>query len=1850
MEEIYSFLKKMTVISLAFTYLLFTQSCGEEKLKPIKIDPAFASYIISFTSGIVSNQTKVQVRMVQENEGAVAGQELSKNPFSFDPSIDGKAVWVDKQTVEFIPEEALEPGQIYTAEFSLENFVEVPDNLETLMFRFQVMRQAIQYDFDGFETYAPKSLKWQKIKGIYTTADYAKAELIEQSVEADVEGTKYSLKWVHSEDGKTHTFSIDSVERKNKKQKLQLEFDGDKLDIEKSFTSRLTIPALDVFKVVDVKTETQPKTCITVFFSDPINTAQNLDGLFTLSQSSRLSIVKNGSTVKIYPSRALRGEVQFEVQQGIKNEFHKTLKDTYSEELNFVSLKPQVELLGSGNIIPNTDGILFPFKAVSLSAVDVKIVQVFENNISQFLQVNQFDGKREIRRVGRIVYSEKVPLISDKAIDYGEWNTFSLDLAQLIETEPGAIYRVSIGFKKDYSLYACGQEDDDEEDNDVIVKEEDLNKGYDEPGYYYYDDYDDYDYDYSWYDRDNPCKQSYYMRGNHTVVRNVLASDYGIIAKAGTDGNYHIFITDLRTTEPLSGIEVELRNYQNQIIASSKTNSDGACIIQSKNKPFLLIAKEGKNRGYLRLDNASSLSVSMFNVQGQELTKGVKGFIYGERGVWRPGDSLFVSFILEDKNNALPKGHPVVMELYTPENQLAERIVKTKNLNGFYSFHIKTDEEDPTGNWTAKVKVGGSTFTKTLKIETVKPNRMKIQLEFPHKVIKNDESTIADLQVNWLHGAVAQNAKVTIDATLVKANTSFDSYKGYVFDDPSKEFSSNEKNIFSGKVNAEGHAKVNVSIDTYDDPPGMVNVQLKTRAFDAGGDFSTDRFIIKYSPYKQYVGLKMPQGSGWNNALYSNEKNIVPIALVDENGKPKSGRVKVEVFSVYWRYWWDVSSEDNLASYISNSYNNSILKEVVDVEDGKLMYEMNLDGEYWGRKFIRITDLESGHSSGTVFYTTYKGWWSNAGSDNPGGAEMLMFETDKKEYSVGDEVTVKLPVMHSGRALVAIESGSKVVQSFWVDSTNAKEFTFTTTPEMSPNVYIHISYIQPHNHNENDSPIRMYGIENIKVEDPKTHVTPVITMAKTLKPEQEFTVNVKETDGKAMTYTIAIVDDGLLDLTRFKTPNPWSTFYSQEALGVRTWDLYKYVAGAYTGELAGLLQIGGDEYANKKDGAKANRFKPVVMFKGPFALESGKNNTHTFTMPNYVGSVRCMVVAGQEGAYGSAEQTVPVRKSLMVLPTLPRVVSPTETIKVPVTVFAMEKGIKNVKVTLKLDENFTAIDGTTRDITFKKEGEQVVEFTVKVKETIAQGKIEVVASSGNVTANAETNLEIRMPNPSTQKTIQAVIEPGKTWEQTVNAIGITGTNSGVIELSEMTPINLERRLQYLIQYPHGCVEQTTSSVFPQLFLNNLVSLSEEQKVKIENNVAAGINRLTNFQVSSGGFSYWPGEGYESSWGTNYAGHFLVEAQSRGYELPVNMLDNWITYQTSEANSWRKGAHNDVTQAYRLYTLALAKKPATSAMNRMLQTENLSNAALWRLAAAYVLAGKPEIANTLIAKVSPKEVLDDEYYYYSYGSQTRDQAMILETLVLMNKSTEALAVSEELTEILASEKWMSTQTTAYVLLGMSKFASGAGVGSGIQATGSISGVAFTANTEKPMYQKSISFSSTKSHKVKVKNTTNHILYLRVQLEGVPLMTNTESESSNLDMTVKYYDMKGNVLNPKSIKQGTDFYAEVKVSHPGYRINYKDMSLTQLFASGWEITNTRMDLVQSTKIVDEPRYQDIRDDRVYSYFDIRKNQTNVYRVLLHAAYLGKYYMPATYCEAMYDNTVYAKNAGYWVEVVK
>jgi uncharacterized protein YfaS (alpha-2-macroglobulin family) len=1836
------------VIALGIFYV--TSSKGT-KPGVTYVNPAFGEYISSFTSGTVSSGSTIRIVLSNDVlDSASVGQETSVKLFSFSPNVGGKTVWLDRRTVEFTPANRLISGQLYEVSFALSRLVEVPKELETFEYSFQVIPQNFELAISNVLPYVKTELKRQKIEGILHTADFADQSEVEKMMQAKQEGKSLQINWTHLAEGKQHAFIVEDVARKDAASLVKLAVDGNSLGITQTQDLDIEIPALGDFRITNFRVDQSSTQHVVIQFSDPLNEKQNLDGLISLTDVGTLDFEIKDNEIRVYPPVRQTGQKTLKLEAGIRNILDHRMKDGSALEITFEQLNPAVRFTSKGSILPSgTDGLVLPFEAVNLKTVDVEIIKIFEKNIIQFFQVNDYEGGAELRRVGKPVLKKVVSLDNTGVADLGKWNRFTLDLSKMINTEPGAIYQVRIGFKRSYLAYAC--EGGEESGGMTIVGGDDWEQqGEDE--FSNWDSYEDYYYDddYDWQQRDNPCHSSYYT-SNRTIKKNVLASDLGLLAKRGGDGNTIIFVNDLKSTQPVSGVMLELYDYQQQLIGSGSSGTDGKAVIATKETPFVLVAKTGSQRGYLKLPDGESLSISNFDVGGESVSKGLKGFLYGERGVWRPGDSLFLTFILEDKLKLLPASHPVVFELQNPQGQITNRIVRSNGEHGFYKFATKTSSDAPTGNWTARVKVGGADFSQSLKIETVKPNRLKINLDFGvDKLTAGNNNISGDLQVNWLHGAPGRNLKATFEVLLTKAETKFQRYPDFTFDDPTREFSSEATTVFEGSTDDNGHATVNATLETEGNSPGMLNAVFRGKAFEESGNFSIDRFSIPYYPYESFTGIRLPPGDKARGMLLTDTTHTVDIVTVDADGNPVSrNNIEMSIYEIEWRWWWD--SQGDEANFMSASNARLISKGNASTTNGKGNWKFRIKYPEWGRYIVKAYDPVSGHSTGKIVYIDWPGWAGRARGANQ-GATMLSFSSDKPTYSIGEKATVTIPGSDVGRALVSVENGSRVINTYWVETKKGDTpFSFDITREMTPNVFVNITLIQPHAQTVNDLPTRLYGVIPVKVEDPETRLEPEISMPDVLEPGKEVVIKVSEKSKRNMTYTLALVDEGLLDLTRFKTPDPWNRFYAREALGVKTWDLYDAVIGAYGSRIERLLAIGGDAElaASKEDDAKANRFKPVVKFLGPFTLNGGTAE-HRFIMPQYIGSVKTMVVAGFDGAYGKVDKATPVRKPLMVLATLPRVLGPEEKLKLPVTLFTMEKSIKNVKVEVKASGLLQAM--TPSQTVAMTGADMTVDFDLAVKSGIGVGKIEVTASSGSYSATDVIEIEIRNPNPPISKVQEHILDAGKTLTASISAVGMAGTNSATLEVSSIPPVNLGQRMRYLLQYPYGCIEQTTSTVFPQLYLEQVKVLTDGEKAAIQNNIKAGIERLKLFVTRDGGFAYWPGNEDSDSWASTYAGHFLIEAEAKGYLVPGDMLKRWKRYQRKKAQDWRKNQEthsSELIQAYRLYSLALAGDPELGAMNRLRELQGIPSTAGWMLAAAYVKAGQPEAGKKIIEGL-PTVVKPYQEMAYSYGSDLRDKAIILETLLMLNERTKGFELLKDISAALSnSSYWMSTQAVAWCLKAVGTFA-GAEKRGALMFSYSYNGKDVEAKTDLPIAQVQLPVDGVKSNSFKIVSESKGTLFVRIITEGTPARGSEEEAENSLKLDVSYNDTDGASVDPAKLEQGTEFIATVTVTNPGLRGTYKNMAVNHIFPSGWEINNLRLDDAEDRLKADAPTYQDIRDDRVYTYFDLGAGQRKTFKILLTASYAGSYYMPAVTCEAMYDHSIYARKKGQVVEVVK
>ncbi|MBP5458467.1 MAG: hypothetical protein J6Y37_18400, partial [Paludibacteraceae bacterium] len=1706
-----------------------------------------------------------------------------------------------------------------------------------------------------------------EVNGILQLADREEQDVIAQLVSATMEGKSYAIEWgsiIPQTFGCLSHFKISNINAGNSDKTMTLTYNGKAIGCDTKASFVVPIYQNKKFAVIGHKVINGEDAHIEIYFNQALPN-QDLKSKIYFSDGLQCNISKENSVIKVYPSKNFTNQKRLCIDKSLVGANNAPIGVGFSYDIQFESIKPAVRFSSNGTILPTTNGVTLPFQAVSLRAVDVTVLKIRDKNILQHLQVNDLGGKREMKRVAKPILTKTINL-DEAGYDLTQWQNYFIDLKELVNKDPGCIYSVILSFKKSYSTYPCDKDESEESDDDYDYSgvSSEWESDPDNYGYYYDNEYySNYDEDGD-YIGDNPCYNAYYRSSYRRAQTNILVSDLGVIAKLGSNNKILVVVTKLKSTEPESGAKVKFYNFQEELIGEASTNGDGfAEFTYEKEKPIFIEVSQGDQKSFLKINDASALSLSSFDVTGAKYEKGLKGYIYGERGVWRPGDTLNISLMLQDQEKMIPDNHPIVMNLVTPRGQkYTKSVQKYHSGSSIYSFRIPTDMEAPTGIWNISFNVGGALFSKALNIETVKPNRLKVKLESNENLLHGNKSNGFHIYSEWLHGGKAGDMKATVDVKMKKSKTAFEQFSDYAFESPAaNEFRDDERTIFNGRTDANGNIYFNATMPRISNAPGMLDATFSTRVFEGEGDFSINSTTIKYSPYSSYVGIKAPEAPNKRGIYYTEKDNTFKVVVVDENGNLErfTQRLHYRLYKLSWRWWWDSRSDDGLAYYINNTYASIHQQGDFYAEGGKGSFTVNINDDDWGRYFVIVSNDE-GHATGCIALFDWESCVGKSKKNDPSGATMLTFSTDKMTYNVGEKIKVNIPTSNGGRALVSIENRSRIISSQWVTAKGGNSETtveIVATPEMVPNVYLNITLIQPHKTTANDLPIRMYGVQNITVEDKETILQPKIDMSNEVASGKPFEVKVSEANKQEMDYTLAIVDEGLLDITNFKTPNAHNEFFRREALGVNTWDLYDQVIGAYGGRIEKLFGIGGDDAVKAQEEQAEKRFKAIVKFIGPCKLGAGKKATHTVDLPNYYGSVRVMVVAGNGKAYGNAEKAVKVTSPLMLLATLPRVAGPNEDLTLPVNVFNNSDKDKNVKITVSAGDVIQLSDEMTKESSIEGRGDKITTFKLKAANKIGKQKITVKATDGSNEASTEIWLEVRNPNPRVINCQSIIIEPGKTGNLDYDLNGMEGTNTLALEIGTLPAINLENRLDYLIGYPHGCAEQTTSKGFPQLFLPTLCNLTPKEETECETNVKNTIKKLEQMQMSDGSVSYWMGGNYTYDWVNNYVGDFMITAQSKGYNVS-SFLASWNRYQTKKASEWvwrtykndkSKVKGDDVIQAYRLFTLAANGKPSKGAMNRLKEEKELSLQAKWRLAGAYALIGDKKTAHKIIDGIATSNAEDyRKHDYETFGSQLRDEAMVMEVLLLLDEKEQAFKLAQSIAKELNSNRWLSTQETAYALIAMSKLANGQ-KGNGINASYSQNGKEATAKSDKNIMKARLDASKTGAGKVSVTNKGNSTLFIALSQSGIPMEDLSPAKAEGLQLTVTYFNANGSTIDISDLQQGTDFTAKVTVKNLSPFEDYSELSLTQIFPSGWEILNKRLNGGADNRN-SSFSYQDIRDDRVMTYFNLSSGNTKTFYVDLHAAYTGRFFLPACSCEYMYDNSISARTKGQWVNVRK
>lgn len=1583
------------------------------------------------------------------------------------------------------------------------------------------------------------------------------------------EGLKITL------DGKELAFNLgefsldtDDIKLLDKPQELVLTYDEKIMGFKEAKVLQFQIPSKpkdNDFRLISAEEKDQ---IATLKFSKELAENQAFQDFIQISPELNFRAWSVGKELKISANFEPGEKYQVKIAKGLKSNQGLINK---GEEANITlqkDLDPSLVFANDGVFLPSGAEYQVYIKSRNVKKIHLKVSQIFSNNINEYLRYKNLVGKKDDSTQEAFYSSDGFNYVAKKVIDKkielknqkNTWISSALDLSDL--KGKSGIFSVSLSVDA----------------NDLDYKGENV----------------------------------YRIINKASVSKNLIFSNIALSAQ-NLNKQLVVHARDFSKNEALENVKIELVSKQNQILQSQNTDSNGDAKfqIQEDDEILYILASKENQISVLRFSNP--LSTDGYDVEGDQNHEMIKAFIYTDRGVYRAGDSVHLSVVARENTN--PLKHPINFTLINPKNQkiIENRILKSQN--DIYYTQINLDKNAINGLYRANFNIAGVEFSKDILVQSVVPNRIKVELNADENRSLDDGSLNYELSSKYLFGALASNLKYQSVVYFSPKNYHNSKYKDYIFTNPSSliiSASADDK----GNLDEKGRVQSSVEI-----PENILNSQgynfnarIVSEVFEKGGRSVKAVKDVNLNRYDYFVGMK-----ALANSYVSEGETIDFYAIVsDLKEKLVSGKtLEYRIYQNDYYWWWDYDSYDEFLRSIKQDTNTKLIEKGELTSSSEPMKFSFNTSNYYGQMFIELIDKESEVSTGQSFYVS--SWGEPSYADV---VSSLKIKSDKNKYKIGQSAKIEFESVAGAKALITLSSNSKIIDRFVMDTQDkSTSIELAMKKEYAPNIYVSVSLFQDYNKIDNDRALRLFGVIPLYVEDENTKLDLELKTPDKILPNSDFEIEIQSKDKRAFNYTVAIVDEGLLDLTDFKTPDIWKGFYAKTGFTLKTYDTYSQIIPKFTG---GDSVLGGLRVDKNRDDS-AQRFKPVALFNTPARSDETGFAKLKFKMPSYMGSVRVMVVANENDAYGSVSKDIQVSAPLVMLETLPRTLKIGDNFTLLTQIFKTENRIKNATLSVRSKNSLIKISPDTQTIDFKSATNLEVMMDANVSDNrIGKELLEFELKSEDYTYKNEIEIDIKPINAYTYENNTSLIKAGESKEFIIKDY-ILGTTNATLKLSPTPILDMDKRIKYLLNYPYGCIEQTTSAVLPQLFLDKFST--EFDKQKAINNINAAIERYSNFQTADGGFAYWQGGDESNAWGSNYAGMFLILAKQNGYFVPDSMYERWLKY---EQNFVQKSVYRDYMmdiKANSLYLLAMAKKPNISEMNLLYDNLNtLSTEAKWQLAAAYKLAGVEDTAKQIASKISIEP--DSKYSFYTYGSLVRDEAIIANAYKqIYGTNNEELL--QKISDTLLSKDYLSTQSTGYALYALAMGANLENMNENfMDATLKIDDQAYTIN------QNQMQIFSFNDEKAIV--SANKDIFVSFGVEGVKASENP-AFSNKISLDRAFYDEKGNKISPSEIGSGQTFYMRISVSLNEGANYVSNIALTQILPSGWEVSNTLLD-DNTPSFIKNSNYDfiDVRDDKIMWFFGLNKNRTHHFYIKLNAITPGSYTLSGAYAEAMYDDT--------------
>ncbi|WP_167590563.1 alpha-2-macroglobulin family protein [Oceanidesulfovibrio indonesiensis] len=1325
--------------------------------------------------------------------------------------------------------------------------------------------------------------------------------------------------------------------------------------------------------------------------------------------------------------------------------------------------------------------------------------------------------------------------------------------------------------------------------------------------------------------------------------RFVLVTDLGIVAKRGVD-DLLVWIASYENLEVQPGVSVKVLSYQNQTLAEGTTDENGlvhftdmADTLQ-KHTPFLIYAEQGDDMSFL-VFNQFGIDTTGLNVGGVEpTTAGFMGYVYGERDIYRPGEVVEGAAILRQADMSTPPSIPLTLKWIDPRGRELDTLFLEMNEEGMASYAFDVPAYALTGSHTLELVVAEEVVASyEFKVEEFLPDRIKVDLETTQGEPKPGSEYAYTVQSRYFFGPPASDLAVESRVQLLPASFDPEGFEAYVFGDPDRSFDDMELTADEGVLDADGTAAFTFSVPEGLTPPAALAARIVARVSERGGRGVSVMKQIPAHAYPRYPGIRRLARKGVDPGSDVTFEYVV----LSPEGEKTSGEGLVA--ELYENHWQTVLRRTPSGSFRYHSERDSNLIRTMQLDDSSEGSFIMTPPQY-GSYSVVLRDA-SGASSRVDFYAG--GWgYSPWAVEN---AATIDLAPDKAEYGPGDTASVQVRAPFSGRLLVTVEGGSvHHVASYTMDG-NTAQVDFPIKEEYGPNVYVTAVLVRPAGATEPGMVSRAFGAAPVFVNRTANRTSVSINAPETVRPKTSLEVAVQTEPGAMV--TLSAVDEGILSLIDQESPDPFPHFYAKRRLQVESYDTFAMLFP----EVEGVSPVGGGalgkEISKFVSTDSLRRVKPVAFWFEPVQADADGLATFALDLPEFQGAVRFMAVSVKGKRLGAADAQTKVRSPLVVTPTLPRFMAVDDEIRVPVAIRNDTPGDGVFTVSF----NVSGPGETERsevDIAIPQGQEKLAVFTLRAT---GDG---VISCSFTASGNEETmavNVELPVRPALPPRTI---VESGMVSDarQTFPDVDEEAFRSeGLVREVYLGPspmVRFTRSLKYLLRYPYGCVEQTTSSAFPLLYVGDVAAtLDPDLDTRgVPSMVQAGIQRLQAMQLDNGGFAMWSGGRDAYDFGSFYATHFLVEALEAGYADARFGLDSALGYVAGEVRKQLDNSDRNLRQlCYAIYVLALAGQPDKGSMDHVRsyygsQLDSLSGALL---GAAYALTGDMEALEQLMeGHWGSMQEKDTPYETGGFlSSSLRDDALRLAVLQRQIPGDPRIAeLVQELVRKLEAEQYISTQKTAWAMIALGQFYRN------IADNPPFSGTLLADGEEIARFSSDSTLALTGELAIKGARTLEILmdegfesgaLFYTVRTIGIPEDATYEPYEQGLTVKRTFYNREGEHTDLEDVKQGDLVVLELDITSKVGRVS--NVAMLNMLPAGLEVENPRLESTESLPWLDEKSddtdYVDLRDDRVIFFLDLSERESQTVYVLLRAVTAGDFMLPPVLAEAMYDPQIAA-----------